>query len=215
MSAVALIDDDPGVLDAVGMLLETKGIKVSRYTNAADFLSAPQEPGCVVSDLRMPGLNGMELLAAMQQARDLRPVILLTAHGDVELAVQALKRGASDFIEKPFEEDRLLAAIRTALEANAVSSAKHEELQELRSRYETLTERQRQVLWLVVEGCANKEVAARLSISVRTVETYRAWVLERMRAESLADLVRMAMLLRSSADLPQRTPVPSRDQKIV
>lgn len=202
MSSVALVDDDPGVLEAVGMLLETKGIPVARFASAAAFLDAPATPGCVVSDLRMPGLNGMELLAALKQSQDPRPVILLTAHGDVELAVQALKQGAFDFIEKPFEEERLLQAVRAAMDAGVESTARRNELDDLKSRYESLTERQRQVLWLVVDGCANKEVAARLGISVRTVETYRAWVLERMRAESFADLVRMSMVLRPHVQPP-------------
>lgn len=183
------------------MLLDTKGIPVACYASAAAFLAAPAGPGCVVSDLRMPGLSGMELLSALLQADDPRPVILLTAHGDVELAVQALKHGAFDFIEKPFEEKRLLDSIRAAIEANTASIARRSELQGLRSRYESLTERQRQVFWLVADGCANKEIAARLGISVRTVETYRAWVLERMRAENLADLVQMSMMLRPHVEI--------------
>ncbi len=202
MNTVALIDDDPGVLEAVGMLLESKGIAVSRYPSAATFLAAPPAPGCVLSDLRMPGLNGMELLQTLRASGDPRPVILLTAHGDVELAVQALKLGALDFIEKPFDEDRLVQAIRTALEKGAEAAAKAEELRELKRRYDTLTERQKQVLWLIVAGRSNKEVAAELRISVRTVETYRTWVVERMRAESFADLVRMSIALREQGEAP-------------
>lgn len=202
MSTVALIDDDPGILDAVGMLLEAKGIAVMRYDSAEAFLAAPPAPGCVVSDLRMPGLNGMELVQTMQRSGDPRPVILLTAHGDVELAVQALKLGAVDFIEKPFDEERLVQAIRNALDKGAEAAAKVEELRELKRRYGTLTERQRQVLWLIVAGRSNKEVAAQLRISVRTVETYRTWVVERMRAESFADLVRMSIALREQGEVP-------------
>lgn len=196
MSIVALIDDDPGVLEAVGMLLESKGMAVRRFASAESFLGTSGAEGCVVSDLRMPGLNGMQLLEQLQQHGDPRPVILLTAHGDVELAVQALKHGAFDFIEKPFEESRLVQSVRNALASNTAAAAHQDELRELKRRYDTLTERQKQVLWLVVAGRANKEVAARLQISVRTVETYRSWVVERMRADTFADLVRMSMQLR-------------------
>jgi two-component system response regulator FixJ len=200
MNSVALIDDDPVVLEAVGMLLETKGLTVSRYESADSFLDAPSFPGCIVSDLRMPGLNGLQLIEALHDIGDTRPVILLTAHGDVELAVQALKRGAFDFIEKPFEEERLLQAVRTALASSETATSRQNERLELKRRYDLLTERQRQVFWLIASGCSNKEVAARLRISVRTVETYRAWVLERMRAESFADLVRMSVVLRQHLD---------------
>ena len=158
MKTVALIDDDPGVLEALGMLLTSRGLHHASYSSADAFLSAPPCGGCVVSDLRMPGLNGLELLTALQSIHDQRPVILLTAHGDVELAVRALKQGAFDFIEKPFEEARLLQAITAA-------------------------------------GCSNKEVAARLGLSIRTVETYRAWVLEKMQTKTLADLVRASVQL--------------------
>lgn len=200
MKTVTLIDDDPGILDAVGMLLTTKGFAVDCYPSADAFLAAPASDGCIVSDLRMSGLSGIELLAAMQRSRDLRPVILLTAHGDVELAVRALKRGAFDFIEKPFEEDRLLQAVTAALQASEAIAARSGELAELKRRYQSLTERQKEVMWLVVSGCSNKEVASQLRISVRTVETYRAWVLEKMQTKTLVDLVRVSIALRESLD---------------
>jgi two-component system response regulator FixJ len=196
MNTVTLIDDDPGVLDAVGMLLATKGFAVASYADAVSFLAAPITPGCVVSDLRMPGLNGLELLGAMRQADDPRPVILLTAHGDVELAVRALKQGAFDFIEKPFDEERLLRAVAEALETGKRTAIRLSELTGLKTRYESLTERQKEVMWLIVAGCANKEVAARLGISIRTVETYRAWVLEKMQTRSFAELVRVSIALK-------------------
>jgi two-component system response regulator FixJ len=195
MNTVTLIDDDPGVLDAVGMLLTTKGFSVAVFSSANAFLEAPPSHGCVVSDLRMPGLNGLELLSAIQSSHDPRPVILLTAHGDVELAVRALKQGAFDFIEKPFDEERLLQAVMAALESGKRAAIKLSELSELQRRYESLTERQKEVMWLVVAGCSNKEVAARLHISIRTVETYRAWVLEKMQTRTFADLVRASIIL--------------------
>ena len=195
MKTVSLVDDDPGVLHAVAALFSSKGLKVECHDSGASLLAAPRAEGCVVSDLRMPGMNGLELLEALRAADDPRPVILLTAHGDVELAVRALKRGAFDFVEKPFEEDRLLATVRAALEASEHSAAKMVERAEIMSRYETLSERQKEVMWLVVTGCANKEVAARLGISIRTVETYRAWVFEKMDVRTLPELVRQAVAL--------------------
>jgi len=195
MKTVALIDDDPGVLEALEMLLTSKGMHCASYSSADAFLSTPSTGGCVVSDLRMPGLNGLELLTALQNIHDQRPVILLTAHGDVELAVRALKQGAFDFIEKPFEEARLLQAINVALESGERAAIRFGELSELRQRYESLSDRQREVMWLIVSGCSNKEAAARLGLSIRTVETYRAWVFEKMQTKTFADLVRASIQL--------------------
>jgi two-component system response regulator FixJ len=200
MKTVALIDDDPGVLEALGMLLTSKGLHYASYSSADAFLSAPTTGGCVVSDLRMPGLNGLELLTALQSIHDQRPVILLTAHGDVELAVRALKQGAFDFIEKPFEEARLLQAINVALESGERAAIRFGELSELRQRYESLSDRQREVMWLIVSGCSNKEAAARLGLSIRTVETYRAWVLEKMQTKTFADLVRASIQLQEALE---------------
>jgi two-component system response regulator FixJ len=200
MKIVALIDDDPGVLEALGMLLTSKGLHYASYSSADAFLSAPSTGGCVVSDLRMPGLNGLELLTALQNIHDQRPVILLTAHGDVELAVRALKQGAFDFIEKPFEEARLLQAINVALESGERAAIRFGELSELRQRYESLSDRQREVMWLIVSGCSNKEAAARLGLSIRTVETYRAWVLEKMQTKTFADLVRASIQLQEALE---------------
>lgn len=200
MSTVALVDDDPGVLRAVGTLFATKGFTVHSFASAAEFLASAPVGGCVVSDLRMPGLNGLDLLAALKAANDPRPVVLLTAHGDVELAVRALKQGAFDFIEKPFEEDRLLDAVVAAIAEGERSAVRMTELSDLRVRYDTLSERQREVMWLVVAGCANKEIAVRLGISIRTVETYRAWVFEKLNARTLADLVRLGLALEEVLD---------------
>ncbi|ESR26875.1 response regulator transcription factor [Lutibaculum baratangense] len=210
MNTVSLIDDDPGVLDAVGTLFETKGLSVNRHASAVAFLKAPVTGGCVVSDLRMPELNGLELVRLLKAEGDPRPIILLTAHGDVELAVRALKAGAFDFIEKPFEEERLLAAVTAALEAGQRSAVRASELSDLKQRYDSLSERQKEVMWLVVSGCANKEVAARLEISIRTVETYRAWVFEKMGVKTLPELVRQSIALEELVQPEAGEPTPAR-----
>jgi two-component system, LuxR family, response regulator FixJ len=202
---VSIIDDDPGVLEALGQVLETKGLAVARYASAADFLASARGAGCIISDLRMPGMNGMEVLAALKASDDPRPLILLTAHGDVQVAVAALKNGAFDFIEKPFDEDRLLQTVAAALAEFERVAAEQTELCELTKRYHSLTERQREVMWLLVAGLSNKEVAARLGIGVRTVETYRAWVLEKMRTRTVVELARITVRLREKAGKAEQT----------
>ena len=210
MANVFLIDDDPNVLYAVGGLLRSFNYSAHVYDSAETFLAAPYEPGCIVSDLRMPGIGGLELVTALRAKNDPRAVILLTAHGDVDLAVQALKLGALDFVQKPFDDDRLLEAIARGIAITDQRAREHEELEVLKGRYESLSRRQKEVLWLVVAGCPNKEISARLKISVRTVETYRAWVLERMQARSLAELVRISVKL-TSAGVPMSDPTQSNE----
>lgn len=205
MTNVFLIDDDPSVLDAVGALLRSFNYSVHAYENAEAFLAAPYAPGCIVSDLRMPGFGGLDLVAALREKDDPRALILLTAHGDVDLAVQALKLGALDFLQKPFDDDRLLEAIANGIATTDRRIREHQEIGELRRRFESLSKRQKEVLWLVAAGCPNKEISARLQISVRTVETYRAWVLERMQARSLAELVRHSIRL-AAAGVPSGPP---------
>jgi two-component system, LuxR family, response regulator FixJ len=192
---VSLVDDDPDVLDAVGMLLRARGHKVECYSSAKALLEAPPVPGCIVSDVRMPDVTGLDLLREVVAKGDLRPLIFLTGHGDVEMAVQAIKLGAFDFIEKPFAEDRLLDAIDSALALASDSRASNDELQELRERYDTLTDRQRDTMLLLVKGMGNKEIGTQLGISSRTVEIHRTWVMNKMAAKTLADLVRMGVAL--------------------
>ena len=194
-ATITIIDDDPAVLDAVGLLLRAKGFAVASYLSAAAFLKSPFIPGCIISDVRMPQMNGLELLRALQHSGDPRPVILLTAHGDVDMAMQAVRSGAFDFIEKPFNQDRLLPAIMDALTLAAERNEASEHLFALRERYEALTERQRETMILLVRGYANKQIAAELGISSRTVEVYRAWAMTKMGAKSLAHLVRMGIEL--------------------
>ena len=192
---VSLIDDEASVLDAVGMLLSTNSYTVACYSDARSFLSAPFAPGCIVSDVRMPEITGLDLLRHLKASKDARPLILLTGHGDVEMAVQAIKLGAYDFIEKPFSNDRFLARVAAALAVAETSREETLQSQELRNRYQSLSERQRDTMRLLIRGLANKEIAQQLGISPRTVEVHRTWVMTKMSAKTLVDLVRMGMAL--------------------
>lgn len=207
-NVVTIIDDDPSVLDALSVLLRTKGYEVAAYARATDFLRAPSEPGCIVTDVRMPEITGLDLLRKLKAQEDVRPIILLTAHGDVEMAMRAVKLGAFDFMEKPFKDERLLGAVQSALDAFETSSRRLNEIAELRARFDSLTQRQRETMELLVQGLANKDVAARLGISPRTVEIYRAWVMSKMGASSLAELVHMSIRMQHGVGKTPTDPSP-------
>ena len=192
---VSIIDDEASVRDAVAMLLETQGLTVACYDSAASFLAAPFAAGCIVSDVRMPDVSGLDLLRKLQGEGDPRPVLLMTGHGDVELAVQAIKLGAFDFVEKPFSNERLIASVEEALVASESSLKERLELDDLKSKFAGLSERQRDTMLLLIRGLSNKEIGQQLGISPRTVEIHRTWVMTKMSARSIADLVRMAMAL--------------------
>ena len=196
---VALIDDDPAVLDSLRLYLERKGITISCFSTADAFLGTRnglEHFDCVVADVRMPGMSGVELVRQLGTEGYIVPTILITGHGDIEMAVGAIKLGAFDFIEKPFDEARLLDSIRNAVGHSRWKQDESLEISELRSRFDTLTDRQRQVMELAVAGLSNKEIATRLDISPRTVEIHRAWMMERMGARNVAELVRMAIRLK-------------------
>lgn len=192
---VSVIDDEASVRDAVAMLLETHGMAVSCYEGAAAFLAAPFAPGCIVSDVRMPDISGLDLLRQLQAAGDPRPLLLMTGHGDVELAVQAIKLGAFDFVEKPFTNERLVTSVEQALVASESSMKSRIELDDMRAKFLSLSDRQRDTMQLLVQGLSNKEIGQKLGISPRTVEIHRTWVMTKMSARSIADLVRMSMAL--------------------
>lgn len=195
---IALIDDDEAVLDSLRLYLERNDVAVRGFSTADAFLAAAS-PGdavdCIVADVRMPGLSGMDLVRVMQARNSRTPIILITAHGDVDMAVAAIKLGAFDFIEKPFDEKRLLESIGKAVDRAGHAQRRDADIEELRRRAGNLTERQREVMELAAAGLSNKEIAMRLRISPRTVENHRAWMMERMGARNLAELVRMAMQL--------------------
>jgi two-component system response regulator FixJ len=197
---VALIDDDPAVLDSLTLYLKRQAVAVTCFATAEDFIATRQGLpfDCVIADVRMPGLSGIDLVRRFAEEGRITPIILITGHGDIDMAVAAIKLGAFDFIEKPFDESRLLESIRNATSDASSRQRTAAEVIETRARMESLTERQRQVLDLAVAGLSNKEIAERLGISFRTVENHRAWMMERMGARNLAELVRMDMMLKNS-----------------
>jgi two-component system, LuxR family, response regulator FixJ len=192
---VSIIDDEASVREAVAMLLESNGYATASFASVSEFLAAQFQPGVIVSDVRMPEATGLDLVRKLKAIDDPRPVILFTGHGDIEMAVQALKLGAFDFIEKPFALERLLSSIASALETSASSIRSSLELQELKARYASLSDRQRDTMLLLIRGMSNKEMGIELGISPRTVEIHRTWVMTRMQAKSMAELVRMGLAL--------------------
>jgi two-component system response regulator FixJ len=189
---VALIDDDAAVLDSLSLYLRRENFDVACFDSAESFLVAGESPfDCIVSDVRMPGLSGLDLVQRLADGRRAAPLILITGHGDVVMAVKAIKLGAFDFLEKPFDEHRLVEAIRLAGTKAAEKTREDAHIIELRARIDSLSERQREVYDLAVRGISNKEIADRLGISIRTVEIHRAWMMARMGARNLAELVRI------------------------
>ena len=200
---VHVIDDDEAVRESIDFLLRAAGLSVRTYDSATSFLEAAPKiaAGCIITDVRMPGLSGIDLLRRLQEMQIGLPVIVITGHGDVPLAVEAMKWGAVDFLEKPFDDDVLLASVRAALNRSEESAAVEAERAEIRARIAALTQRERDVLEGLVAGHPNKIIAFKLEISPRTVEIYRANLMTKMKAGSLSELVRMA-LVAAPAKLP-------------
>jgi two-component system, LuxR family, response regulator FixJ len=193
---VQIIDDDDALRDSLTFLLSSAGIEAKSYESAGAYLNGPQRgaAGCIITDVRMPGMSGIDLLRKLKSDGVAVPVIVMTGHGDVPLAVEAMKLGAFDFIEKPFDDDALLASVRGALGVQEKNSREESQRQEIENRLTQLSTRERQVLDGLVAGQANKMIAYELGISPRTVEIYRANVMTKMQANSLSDLVRMALV---------------------
>ncbi len=190
---VHVIDDDAALRDSIRMFLANEGLEVKMFASADAFLGAlePGRAGCLVTDVKMPGMTGMELLAEIAELKIALPVIVITGHADVPLAVQAMKRGAVDFLEKPFQAQVLIEAVRRALEVGRDSQRQVLSLQEAQARLATLTARENEVLDRLVKGQANKVIAYEMGISPRTVEVHRANVMKKTQAGSLSELVRM------------------------
>lgn len=189
---VALIDDDSAVLHSMRLLIESRGVPVSCYESAEAFLDdlSDAKPSCVVADVRMPGMTGLELQRELKRLSQEAPLILISGHADVSMAVEALKQGAFDFFEKPYDGERLATSVWDAVQKGRRQNTENSEKIDIAERIKALSPRQREVLEFVASGMSNKQIAAKLSISPRTVETYRAWVMERIGAQNVADLVR-------------------------
>ncbi len=194
---LALIDDQKEVREALGEMLRVFGYSVDLYSSATEFLAKPgaRRAGCIVSDVRMPGIDGISFLRMLSENSLTAPVILISGHADVPMAVEALKAGAFDFIEKPVDDVRLVASINRALAKNSEQLDQARVTSELALRFERLTPREAEVFDLVTRGLTNFGVADRLGISVRTVESYRAQIMEKMQADGLATLVRQSIRL--------------------
>jgi two-component system response regulator FixJ len=193
---VHVIDDDEAVRQSLEFLLRTAGVTARTYDSAAAFLNELPtiETGCVITDVRMPGLSGIDLLRRLSELQVKLPVIVITGHGDVPLAVEAMKSGAVDFFEKPYEDELLLGSVRSALDRSQQNASRDSKRAEVEARLATLTNREREVLQGLIAGKPNKIIAFDLAISPRTVEIYRANVMTKMAAASLSDLVRMALV---------------------
>ena len=193
---IHVIDDDDALRESLAFLLRSAQLEVKSYASARAFLDSlpDQSLSCVITDVRMPEVSGIDLLRRLKELKISVPVIVITGHGDVALAVEAMKIGAADFFEKPFDDDLLLASVRSALRMQEGEKKRYAERAEIESRIAALSPRERDVLAGLVEGRANKQIAFDLGISPRTVEIYRANLMNKMQADSLSDLVRMALV---------------------
>jgi two-component system, LuxR family, response regulator FixJ len=193
---VHIVDDDEGLRESLAFLLRSAALEVRSFESAKAFLDELPHavPGCVITDVRMPDMNGIELLRRLKELKISVPVVVITGHGDIALAVEAMKMGAADFFEKPFDDDLLVASVRAALRQREDQTKRGAERAEIEHRISSLSPREKDVLAGLIEGRANKQIAFDLGISPRTVEIYRANLMNKMQADSLSGLVRMALL---------------------
>lgn len=206
---VHVVDDDLSMREAVSSLLRSFGLRVETYALATDFLNhyvrSKDEPECLVLDVRMPGLSGLELQRQLQPLHQHLPIVFITAHGDIPMTVRAMKAGAMEFLPKPFRDQDLLDAIEASLVRSRAAIREHENIQVLKDRYGSLTPREREVLALLAQGLRNKQTADRMSISEVTVKVHRHNLMEKMRAGSVPLLINMLEQLRSALDDPPST----------
>lgn len=196
-AVIFVVDDDAEVREAIRLLMESVGLEVQVFSSGQDYLDQfdPSLPGCLVLDIRMPGISGLELQSRLASETIHPPIVVITGHGDVPMAVRAVQAGAIDFIEKPFKDQHLLDSVHRALAVDARQRGEVSRLHEVRNRFARLTPREREVLELVVSGARNKVIAARLGVSQSTVEVHRSRVMEKMEAATLSDLMRMIFVL--------------------
>jgi len=192
---IFVVDDDAAVRHSTEMLIRSMGLRAESFSSAAEFLEDfdPQQPGCVILDIRMPGMSGLELQGHLRERDAAIPVIFVTGHGDVPMAVKAMKAGAVDFIQKPFRDQELIDRVHAALDQDKEQRRQDADRAKIEARIEALTTRETEVMGLVVDGKPNKEIAFDLGLSPRTVEIHRARVMNKMKAASLPDLVRKVL----------------------
>lgn len=195
---VHVVDDDPAIRSSLKWLIESVNLTVRTYGSAQEFLDAyqPDEPGCLVLDVRMPGLSGLDLQEMLKERGIQIPVIILTGYGDVPMAVRAMKNGAVDFLEKPVSDQVLLDHIQQALAQDVENHRRQAEQEEVRERFARLTPREKEVMDLVVEGLSSREIAETLGVSFKTIEAHRSKIMKKTEAKSVSHLIRMTMLLR-------------------
>jgi FixJ family two-component response regulator len=203
---VFIVDDDEEVRNGLQLLLESVGLSVTCYASAANYLEAfdASLPGCLVVDIRMPGMSGLDMQEKLKEQPIHPPVIIITGHGDVPMAVRAVKAGAVDFIEKPFRDQILLDSVHRAIEMDAKQRGEASRLSDIRERLSQLTPREREVLDLVIKGKRNKNISMELGITLSTVEAHRSRVMEKMEADSLSSLMRMMLSLEQGYGKPQQ-----------
>ncbi len=199
---VFIVDDDPSVLKALRRLMKSVGFRVQAFASASEFLAAerPEAPGCLVLDVRMPGVGGLALQETLAANNTHVPIVFISGHGDIPMTVQAMKAGAIDFLSKPFSDQQLIDAVNEAIARDVQARRERAEIAAIQKRVETLTPRERQVLPLVVSGMLNKQIARKLGTAEKTIKVHRSRVMAKMRAESLADLVRLAERVGISPD---------------
>lgn len=195
---VFVVDDDPSMREALSSLIRSIGLQVETFASAREFLRQQQQVGaaCLVLDVRMPGLSGLDLQQELEKAGRLIPIIFITAHGDIPMAVRAMKAGAVEFLSKPFRDEDLLDAIRLGLDQDSIAKQERAEIDELRARFDTLTVRERAVIGLIVSGALNKQVATQLGVTEITIKVHRHNIMRKMKASSLVHLAKMVERLK-------------------
>ena len=202
---VLIVDDDPEFRDSVARLLRTIGLKTQQFSSVADFFKAvpPDGPTCLVLDVRLPGLSGLELQRELATANSQIPIVFITAHGDIPMTVQAMKGGAVEFLTKPFRDQDLLDAVETGLARDRARRENDKALDALRERFNSLSSREREIMFQATSGRLNKQIAHEMDIAISTVKVHRTNLMRKMKARSLPELSRMADILKSAPDKPQ------------